>query len=295
MKDKNVTEALQIEHAYVQTNGITLHVAQAGPADGDLVILLHGFPEFWYGWKAQISFLAAQGYRVWAPDQRGYNLSDKPSGIDAYRISELVADVIGLIDAAGADRVYLVGHDWGAAVAWGAALFAPQRLKKLAILNVPHPEVLFSTLRSNPRQMLKSWYIGFFQIPWLPETLLTVGSAMFTAQMLFASSHSHTFNDADIAEYIRAWTKPNAMRSMINWYRAIAQRPPDLSRVLRVTVPTLIIWGKQDIALTAQMAQDSVELCDEGRLVYFDEATHWVQHDVPQQVNALLADFLTEA
>ena len=112
--------SIALEHTRIQTNGITLHVVQAGPADGDLVILLHGFPEFWYGWKAQITYLAEQGYRVWAPDQRGYNLSDKPDGIDAYRMSELVADVIGLIDAAGVDRVYLVGHDWGAAVAWAS-------------------------------------------------------------------------------------------------------------------------------------------------------------------------------
>ncbi len=284
----------EIEHARIETNGITLHVAQAGPADGDLVILLHGFPEFWYGWKAQISFLAAQGYRVWAPDQRGYNLSDKPTGIDAYRTSELVADVIGLIDAAGADRVYLVGHDWGAAVAWGVALAHPDRLKKLTILNVPHPRVFYDTLRNNPRQLLKSWYFGFFQIPLLPETLLMVGNATVAAQFLLASSHPRTFSDADITQYIRAWQQPGAMKAMINWYRAVVQRQPDMTGDQRVTVPTLIIWGKQDVALTAEMAQASVGYCDDGRLVYFDKATHWVQHDEPQQVNALLAEFLTE-
>ena len=284
----------EIEHVRIQTNGITLHVAQAGPADGDLVILLHGFPEFWYGWKAQINFLAAHGYRVWAPDQRGYNLSDKPSGIDAYRISELVADVIGLIDAAGADRVYLVGHDWGAAVAWGVALAHPDRLKKLVILNVPHPKVMIETLRNNPRQMLKSWYMGFFQIPLLPEALLLAGGASVAAQFLLASSHPRTFSDADITQYIRAWQQPGAMRSMINWYRAVVQRQPDLTGNQRVTVPTLIIWGKQDVALTAEMAQASLAYCDKARLVYFDKATHWVQHDEPEQVNALLAEFLTE-
>src|SRR5664279_5354974 len=147
-----------IEHDIIQTNGVTLHVAQAGAPDAPLVILLHGFPEFWYGWHQQIPFLAEHGYRVCAPDQRGYNISDKPAGIDAYRVETLVDDVIGLINASGREKVYLVGHDWGAAVAWAVALLHPERLDKLVIMNVPHPKVFAETLRSSLRQMLKSWY-----------------------------------------------------------------------------------------------------------------------------------------
>ncbi len=280
-----------VEHHMIPTNGVTLHVAQAGPADGSLVILLHGFPEFWYGWRRQIDFLAGNGYRVWAPDQRGYNLSDKPAGIDAYRISTLVEDVVGLIDAAGQEKVYLVGHDWGAAVAWGVALAHPERLKKLVILNVPHPTVFSRALTRDPAQMLKSWYIGFFQLPLLPEALLTMGNARGVAQMLLASSHPRTFSDADIGEYTRAWKQPGAMTAMLNWYRAVVQRPPQISDDARVHVPTLVIWGAQDVALTREMAQKSVEFCDDGRLVLFEDATHWVQHEKADQVNALLAEF----
>lgn len=280
-----------IEHQQVETNGIKLHVAQAGPVDGPLVILLHGFPEFWYGWHQQIPFLAEQGFRVWAPDQRGYNLSDKPAGIDAYRLSILSQDVFGLIEAAGRESAYVAGHDWGAAVAWNTAIRHREYVKKLAILNVPHLQVFTETLRHNPRQMLKSWYMGFFQIPLLPDFLLTAGEAQAAAQMLLRSSRPRTFSDADLSEYIRAWKQPGAMTAMLNWYRAAVQRPPTVPADLRVHMPTLIIWGEQDIALTFEMAEKSLAYCDEGRLVSFPEATHWVQHDEPQQVNALLAEF----
>ena len=154
-----------MNYEYIETNGIRLHVAQAGSDDKPLVILLHGFPEFSYGWRKQIPYLVEAGYRVWAPDQRGYNLSDKPEGLAAYSIDELAADVIGLIDAAGEKKVFLVGHDWGAAVAWWVAAKYPERLKKLITLNVPHHSVMRKTLRSNFSQLRKSWYIGFFQIP----------------------------------------------------------------------------------------------------------------------------------
>jgi pimeloyl-ACP methyl ester carboxylesterase len=282
---------IAIEHRTIRTNGVNLHVALAGPDDGPLVILLHGFPEFWYSWRAQIPYLAEQGYRVMVPDQRGYNLSDKPAGIDAYRLETLVADVIGLIDAAGRDTVYLAGHDWGAAVAWGVALAHPERLKKLAILNVPHPTVFADTLRTSTTQMFRSIYFGFFQIPRLPERLMTAGDAWFGMRFLLSSSHPHTFSDADIRQYIRAWKQPGAMTGMINWYRAIVQRPPHMPDDPRIHVPTLVIWGAEDVALERSMAQKSVDLCDDGRLVVFEDATHWVQHDKPDAVNALLAEF----
>jgi pimeloyl-ACP methyl ester carboxylesterase len=284
-------QPIAIEHRTIRTNGVNLHVALAGPDDGPLVILLHGFPEFWYSWRAQIPYLAEQGYRVMVPDQRGYNLSDKPAGIDAYRLEMLVTDVIGLIDAVERDTVYLVGHDWGAAVAWGVALAHPERLKKLAILNVPHPTVFADTLRTSTTQMFRSIYFGFFQIPRLPELLMTAGDAWFGMRFLLSSSHPRTFSDADIRQYIRAWKQPGAMTGMINWYRAIVQRPPNMPEDPRIHVPTLVIWGAQDVALERSMAQKSVDLCDDGRLVVFEDATHWVQHDKPGEVSALLAEF----
>ena len=146
-------------HTFIETNGIRLHVVLAGPEAGRLVILLHGFPEYWYGFRSQIPPLAEAGYRVVVPDQRGYNLSEKPKGVNAYRVSTLAADIVSLMDALGREKAYLVGHDWGAVVAWEIAIHFPQRLEKLAILNVPHPDVMQKFLLSNMHQVRKSWYV----------------------------------------------------------------------------------------------------------------------------------------
>jgi epoxide hydrolase 4 len=157
----------------VPTNGIRLHAVTAGPSDGSPVILLHGFPEFWYSWRKQIHPLAEAGFRVIAPDQRGYNLSDKPEGIGNYQLDILVEDILGLMDSLGIEKAAVVGHDWGAIVAWALALQYPDRLDRLVILNVPHPGVSKSVIKSVPKQILKSWYIAFFQLPFVPEFLLS--------------------------------------------------------------------------------------------------------------------------
>ncbi len=286
----------QLEHRSIKTNNITLHVVQAGPESGPLVILLHGFPDFWYGWRNQIDFLADAGYRVWVPDQRGYNQSDKPRGIAAYSLDELAADVIGLIDAAGRDRAILIGHDWGAAVAWWTANKYPERLERLVILNVPHHSVMRRAMMRNPRQTLRSWYIFFFQIPWLPETLLGAFHARGLTQMVKSSSHRPgTFRDSDIARYREAWSQPGALTAMINWYRAMFRRAVQRLPRRRITVPTLMVWGTHDVALGRELAPPSIDLCDDGRLVYIEEAGHWVQHEEPRRVNALISEFLREA
>ena len=285
----------EFDHTFINTNGIRLHVVQAGPPDGPPVILLHGFPEFWYGWHKQIPALTAAGYRVWAPDQRGYNLSDKPKKVNAYALDELAADVAGLIDATGHDKVFLVGHDWGAAVTWWTALKYPQKLKKIAVLNVPHPVVMGQTLRKNFKQLRKSWYIFFFQIPWLPETLAARNNWQAGLQLLKASGRSGTFSAADFEQYRQAWSQPGAYTAMVNWYRAMARHPSALRLPSpRITVPTLLIWGVHDVALSKTMAQPSIDLCDNGQLVFIEEATHWVQHDEPARVNQLLLDFLAD-
>ncbi len=214
------TTNISIEHTTVQTNGITLHVVLAGPADGPPVILLHGFPEYWGGWQAQIPALAEAGYRVWAPDQRGYNLSAKPAGVRAYDIDQLARDVLGLIDATGQQQVRLVGHDWGAAVAWWVAGKYPERLHKLAILNVPHLSVMFGTLWRSWAQMRKSWYIFFFQLPRLPEASLRRNGWTNAIRALKGSSRRGTFTPEQIEQYRQAWSQPGAITGMINWYRA---------------------------------------------------------------------------
>jgi len=280
-----------MESQSVTTNGIRLNVVQAGPKDGPLVILLHGFPEFSYGWRRQIPFLAAAGFRVWAPDQRGYNLSDKPEGIGAYTLDELAADVIGLIDAAGAKQVFLIGHDWGGAVAWWLAAKYPERLAKLVILNVPHGAVMAKHLRGNLAQMRRSWYMFFFQIPWLPETAGRVGNWHFSIKAL-QSSRPGTFSDADLNRYRRAWAQPNAYRSMINWYRAMMQKRSRPPKSGRIKAPTLLIWGARDRFFERELAQSSINRCENGRLVFIEEATHWVQHEQSERVNELIGAFL---
>ena len=283
----------QFEHRTVRSNGIDLHVVQAGPPDGELVILLHGFPEFWYGWRKQIPALAAAGFRVCAPDQRGYNLSDKPHGLSAYNLDELARDVVGLIDDAGREQAYIVGHDWGAAVAWWTAIRHSERVRKLAILNVPHPSVMLKTLRTHPEQLFKSWYMFFFQLPWLPEQLFTSGSAR-TAELFFKRTATPgAFSDEDIAAYRAAWQQPGAASAMLNWYRAVARRRPASADDPRVKMPTLILWGVNDVALTREMAAASLRYCDDARLIWFPNATHWVQHDEPDRVNQHLLEFLT--
>lgn len=283
-----------MDHQYIETNGIRLHVLQDGPKEGPLVILLHGFPEFSYGWRQQIPYLASAGYRVWSPDQRGYNLSDKPDGIAAYTLDELAADVVGLIDAAGQKQVFLVGHDWGAAVAWWLAAKYPDRLTKLVVMNVPHWVVMQKHLRSNFAQLRKSWYIFLFQIPRIPEILARLQHWNMPTQALKKSSRPDTFTNSDLDQYRQAWSQPNAFRSMLNWYRALVQKLPTPPADPRITMPTLLIWGAQDKFLGREMAQPSIDLCDDGQLVFIEEATHWVQHEEADRVNELIHTFLRD-
>ncbi|RTQ50757.1 alpha/beta hydrolase [Hymenobacter gummosus] len=282
-----------LEDHYVETNGVRLHVVQCGPLDGPLIVLLHGFPEFWYGWHRQIPALAAAGYRVWAPDQRGYNLSAKPRRVAAYAVEELVADVLGLLDAAGAERAGVVGHDWGGIVAWHLAARHPERLARVAILNVPHPAVFARTLRRSGRQRLRSWYAFFFQLPWLPEQLARLHYWWAGRRSLTGTSRRGTFGPDDLRRYRLAWSQPGAMRSMIHWYRAAARRGSSV-QAGRVAVPLQLIWGRRDAFLEAEMAAESLQYCAQGRLTYFDQATHWVQHEEADRVNELLlAHFAT--
>ncbi len=281
-----------MNHQYIKTNDISLHVVQAGPVDGPLVILLHGFPEFWYGWRQQIAALTEAGYRVWVPDQRGYNLSDKPAGLENYTLDLLAKDVVGLIEPAGEETAVVVGHDWGANVAWWLAAKHPERLSKMVALNVPHWAVMARQLRQNKAQRRKSWYIFFFQLPWLPEALLRRNNWALAARALQESSRPGTFSAADLEKYRQAWSQSGAMTGMINWYRAVIRRQPTQRPDSRIRVPTLLIWGAQDRFLGQELAQPSVDLCENGRLALIPEASHWVQHEEPEQVNQLLLDFL---
>ncbi len=279
----------------VATNGIHLHVVEAGPSSGPLVVLLHGFPEFWYGWRHQIPALAQAGFRVWVPDQRGYNLSDKPRGVSSYGLDLLARDILGLLDAAGAARAKVVGHDWGAAVGWWLAARYPERLERYVAINVPHHAVMAKALRGSWAQIKKSWYIFYFGIPWLPESNLRANSFDMMVRSLKHTSRRGTFSDEDISRYREAWGRPGAVTGMLNWYRAAIRqnllRPP---KPQQIEVPTLLIWGAQDRFLGQEMAQPSIDLCREGRLEVIQEATHWVMAEEPEQVNRLLLEELAK-
>ena len=271
----------------IKTNGIDLNVACAGPDDGPLVILLHGFPEFWYAWRSQIPVLAAAGRRVMAPDLRGYNLSDKPLGISAYRSDVLVNDVVGLIDSAKREKATIVGHDWGGAVAWAVAMSYPGRVEKLVVLNCGHPSAMMKRVRADRRQMARSWYIFAFQLPWLPELLARANGFRLLVHAMRGSSRAGTFPDAVIAEYRKAWSQRGALTAMINYYRAaLRRRAPKTPR--RVMVPTQLVWGTGDVFLGRELAEDSLAYCDSGRVAYLD-ASHWVQHELPDTVTELIA------
>ena len=284
---------MEFEYDFLETNGIRLHVVQAGPKSGIPVILLHGFPEHWRCWIHQIPVLAAAGFRVIVPDQRGYNLSDKPQGIKSYRVDGLVKDILGLIDALEYQKVNLVGHDWGAIVSWMLAYEHPERLQRLGILNVPHPLVIHRFVRRDFEQIRRSWYAFFFQLPWLPEMGMRADDWRGAIRALRGSGKIHTFTNEDIEKYKKAWSQPGAMTAMINWYRAVRYqaRPP---RQMQIKVPTLMMWGMKDVALSHRMARPSIDHCNDGKLIFFPDATHWVQHEAAEEVNHYLIDFLLD-
>lgn len=285
---------MEYEHDSIETNGIRLHVVQAGPKSGVPVVLLHGFPETWRCWIRQLPALVEAGFRVIVPDQRGYNLSDKPGGVKNYRVDQLVGDILGLIDALDYEKVNLVGHDWGANVAWMLAFKHPDRLQRLGVLNLPHPHVMRRFLLRDFEQMRRSWYVLFFQLPWLPELGMRAGNWRGAVRTLRGSGLVHSFTQEDIEAYKEAWSQPGAMTAMINWYRAAVRYPFWVPNEMRIRVPTLILWGMKDFALTHRMARPSLDHVEKGSLIFFPEATHWVQRDAAEEVNHYLIDFLLD-
>ena len=273
-------------------NGIGLHIAEAGSTEGELLFLLHGFPEFWYGWRNHIGRFAAAGFRVVVPDQRGYNLSDKPKGVAAYGLDQACADIVGLADGFGRRTFSVIGHDWGAAVGWWMASRHADRIKRLAALSAPHPAVWYHAMRNNPVQRRKSRYVRLFGLPYLPELLLRQGNFRALSTSFKDVIRPDAFTADDLSRYRAAWSQPGAITSMINWYRALLRKQMPPSEQFRVRVPTLVIWGTQDAFAERELAEISTRLCDNARVVYLERATHWVQHDEPERVGDLLLEFL---
>ena len=282
----------ELEHFYLDIRGLRLHVVAAGPDDGPLVILLHGFPEFWYGWRHQIGPLAEAGFRVVAPDQRGYNDSDKPAGITAYSLDELAADVAAIADAFGYETFHLAGHDWGGLVAWWTTLRYPLRVDRLIALNAPHPIAARRYIKRHARQALRSWYVLFFRIPRLPEWLLSRAGYAALRVTLKGSFARDLFSTEEIRRYREAWAKPGALHAMINWYRAFRGFRTHRTG-LTVRAPTLILWGDGDRFLEFGLAEASRSFCRNARLVRLEGISHWVQHEAAERVNEEMIEFFS--
>lgn len=284
------------EHHEAVVNGVRLHYVEAG--SGPVVVLLHGFPEFWYGWRHQIAPLAAAGYRVIAPDMRGYNQSEKPPGVHAYAVETLVKDVVALIAHCGVTRATVVGHDWGGVVAWEVAMRRPDVVEKLIVLNAPHPAAFLRELRT-PTQLARSWYAFAFQVPVLPELLIALGDyRMLRAVFRRDPVRPNTFTEDDIQRYRDAFAIPGARTATINYYRAAMRRNPrriTAEAVRSVTAPTLLIWGIGDRYLSPALTERLGQWVPRLRVERIVGASHWVQHDAPEQVTALMLGFLRAA
>jgi pimeloyl-ACP methyl ester carboxylesterase len=258
------------------------------------VLLLHGFPQFWYQWRHQVPALVEAGFRVVAPDMRGYNLSDKPPGVRAYRLELLARDVERLILACGGGTADVVGHDWGALAAWIVAMRHPERVEKLAILNVPHPARFLDGLLSS-MQLLRSSYVFFFQIPRLPEEVIRAGDfALLRSALGRDPVRPGAFTAEDIEWYIEAIARPGALTATINYYRALLRYPGETRALLqRVEAPVLVIWGERDRFLSRRLAEPShLWVPNLVRVKRLPDASHWVAEDRPLEVNTLLLDFL---
>ena len=280
------------KHDHVQANGIRFHYVTAG--EGPLVLLLHGFPQFWYGWRHQIPALAKK-FRVVAPDLRGYGDTDKPAGVRHYKSSILADDIAALVGALGEKKARIGGHEWGGAVAWVTAANHGEVVEKLAILNCPHPGQMRKHLLTNPRQLRKSWYMFFFQTPFVPERTILKNNASIVKPMFRGlAKNKAAFTDEDLDQFRKAMQKPGALTAALNYYRA-AFRYPWAGPKHKIAAPTLVIWGENDTALGKELTfgQDAY-VKGAYRIEYIPDCSHWVNEERPDQVNELLLEFFSE-
>jgi epoxide hydrolase 4 len=278
------------QHGYIKTNGIKLHYVTAG--SGELMLMLHGFPEFWYSWRHQIDEFA-EDYKVVALDLRGYNDSDKPAGVSAYTMATLIEDIKGIITGLGYGTCILVAHDWGGAIAWQFAYVYPDMASKLIVMNSPHPAKFSAGLRTI-EQLRKSWYIFFFQIPWLPERVFAFNdyraiAAAFTAWAVAKSA----FTAEDIEAFKDAAARRGALTAMLNYYRNVFPTGVMSSRTWSaIKIPTLMIWGEDDAALGKELTYGTELYVKDLTLKYISNCSHWVQQEQPQLVNQYMREFL---
>lgn len=285
------------EDLFVDVDGVRLHCVVQG--EGRLVVLLHGFPEFWYSWRRQIPVLARH-FRVVAPDMRGYNLSDKPSGVESYRVNLLVEDIVGLIESFGEERALIVGHDWGGVVAWALAITRPEFVERLVVMSAPHPTVWQEKAKASVKQLQRSWYIFFFQLADVPERFLSRNNYKFLRETLRSTTvNANTFSEEDLEEYVKAWSQPGALTAMINYYRANIRPEVFMEDVKldlpKVKAPTLVMWGEEDFALTREVSEGAEEYVDAPYTIRYLPCGHWLQNEMPETVNKQLLEFLTRS
>ena len=283
---------MDLKSRYADLEDVRLHYVEAG--EGPLVVLLHGFPQFHHMWRFQIPALVEEGFRVVAPDMRGYNLSDKPEGVGRYRVELLARDVERLIAERGEEAAAVVGHDWGAIAAWYATMLYPDRVRKLAILNVPHPARFIAGL-SRPDQLLKSWYVFALQAPGSLGRAVEKGVfARFLRDVRRDPSMPKRFTEEDVALYEEAMARPGALTAASNYYRALFRRSPSEAwrKMRKIEAPTLVIWGERDRYLSSALAEPDPLWVPDLRVERLPRASHWVAEDSPDEVNGLLAGFL---
>jgi pimeloyl-ACP methyl ester carboxylesterase len=283
------------KHEFVDANGIRIHCVTAGK--GPLVLLLHGFPQFWYAWRHQIPALASR-FKVVAPDLRGYNDTEKPRRVADYRTGVLAADVAGIVRTFGYEKAHLVGHDWGGGVAWTTALQRGEVVDKLAVLNCPHPLLFVKALRSNLRQLARSWYMFFFQLPALPELVFRLFPRRIVEHTFRGLAvRKDAFTDEDLRRFQEALEKPGALTAAINYYRATFRNFSAMRELERAPTqigsPTLLIWGENDVALGKELTYGMEPLIRGPlRIEYVPNCSHWVNEEQPGLVNRLLLEFL---
>ncbi len=292
-----------ISQGFADLGSIRLHYAEAGDRNNKLVILLHGFPEFWFTWRKQLPELG-KSYHAVAPDMRGYNLSDRPENLDDYKINHLIDDVVRLAAHFGADDFYLAAHDWGAAVAWSVALARPDLVKGLMILNGPHPYIFAKLLEQNQNQIDHSQYMSDFRSPKAEETLKQDNFEWLWDWTFVEHERNGLITADEKQEYIRAWAQPGAITAMLNYYRASPLKPRPVggsSKSLelnpdhfRVKVPTMIMWGEKDHALVPENLNEIEDFVPDLKLIKLSDVTHWVTHEAPDRVNTEISSFIAE-
>ena len=289
-EERPIVPGAEMDHETVHGDGVDIHVASAGPENGDPVVLLHGFPDFWFGWRHQIPALVEAGYRVYVPDRRGVNESDAPEGVSLYSLDDLAADALTVVNHASEEPVPVVGHDWGGAVAWWVATEFPERVERVVAINAPHPVAMERRVFRDPLQTLRSAYMGLFQVPEVPERLLEAADWRLLEAVLTGGTREGAFDDAELYDYRRAWSRTGP-ESLLAPYRAAVRDRPEPPEP-HVAPPAAIMWGLDDPALSNTLADDTADLCEDARTVRFTGAGHWVHREAPEMVNDLLVRFL---